>query len=78
MSLARDGRSWGTASGCDGGFVAISGGKNIVLVCRGCLSVLKTYYVDGSWHVLVLSVVLLNREASVSAVLRSLFVRLLK
>lgn len=58
--------------------MAISGGKNVALVCCGYLSVLKTSYIDGPWHVLVLSVVLLNQEASVSAVLRSLFVHFLK
>lgn len=55
-----------------------SGGKSVGLVCCSYLSVLKPSYLDGPWHVLVLSVVLLNWEASVNAVLRILFVHLLK
>lgn len=78
MSLACNGYSWGTACGCDGGFVAISGRNNISLAYCGYQSVLKAYYIGGSWHMLVLSFVLLNGEASVSAVLRNLFVHLLK
>lgn len=39
VSLACDGYSWGAVCGCDAGFVAISGVKNVVLVCCGYLSV---------------------------------------
>lgn len=40
--------------------MAISGRNNVSLAYCGYHSVLKAYYIGGSWHMLVLSVVLLN------------------